>query len=253
MQQNIKDMKEVAEKEKRNIIDLCKTCEFNIDEKYEFVPEGKMFSLFSNLLYYGVAFPILKILMKIIYDLKIEGKENIKKAKNGAISVSNHVLFLDCAMVGLAYGKRKIYYTTQEKNFTIPFVRKLIKFLRAIPIPEKLENKKEFIKEIDKLLQNGAIVHFYPEGSLLTYHTKIRNFKNGAFDFAIRNKVDVIPMVYTFREPSGIRKMLKKKKDVTLTILEPIKYEENNVDKKEKINEINKKVHLEMNKIVKYK
>ena len=29
-------------------------------------------------------------------------------------------------------------------------------------------------------------------------------------------------MVFTFREPKGIRKLFKKKKDVTLKILEPI-------------------------------
>ena len=117
----------IYEEENTDIIHLWEPLEINIDEKYEYVPKDKLFLLFSNLLYYVVAFPILNILTKIIYNLKIEGKENIKSLKDGAVTISNHVLFLDCAMVGLACGLKKVYYTTREESFKIPFVRKLIK------------------------------------------------------------------------------------------------------------------------------
>ena len=110
---------------------------------------------------------------------KIEGKENIENIKGGAISVSNHVLFLDCAMIGLAYGKRKIYYTTQEGSF------------------------------------------------------KITN-------------VPIILIVCTFREPKGIRKILKKKKDVTLKILEPINPQTEKKNRKEESENLKEKVFLEM-------
>ena len=183
--------------ENENIIDLWQPLEFNIDKNYEYVPKDKLFLMASNLIYYVIAYPILKILMKIIYDFKIEGRENIKNVDSGAISVSNHVLFLDCAMVGLSYGRRKIYYTTQEESFKIPFVRKLIKLLS-----------------------------FYPEAALWPYCDRIRKFKNGAFDLAVRNNVPVITIVFTFREPTGIRRIFKFKKDVTLKILKPIKCEE---------------------------
>ena len=157
----------------------------------------------------------------MVYDLEIEGKENLRDIKESVITVSNHVLFLDCAMIGLAFRDKKIYYTTQEESFKIPFVRKLIKLLRAIPIPKSIENRKNFLKAINKLLEEN-IVHVYPEASLWPYCRKIRNFKNGAFDIAVRNQVPIIPCVFTFREPTGIRKMFKKKKDVTLKILKPI-------------------------------
>ena len=90
--------------ENDDIIHMYEPLELNIDENYQYIKEGKIFSFFSNLLYYGLAFPVLIILNKIIYDLKIEGKENIKNLKTGAISVSNHVLILDCTMIGLAFG-----------------------------------------------------------------------------------------------------------------------------------------------------
>ena len=237
---------ELLQDENEDIIHMYEPLELNINEKYQFINEGKIFSFFSNLLYYGVAFPVLTILNKIVYDLKIEGKENIKNLKTGAVSVSNHVLFLDCSMVGLAFGLKKIYFTTREGSFKIPFIRRLIKLLRAVPIPTKINNEVYFVKEINNALQNGKIIHFYPEKALWPYHEKIRNFKDGAFNFAIKNNVPVIPIVITFRNPKGIRKLFKKKKDVTMKILEPIMYTAENENKKDSIENLKEQVHKVM-------
>ena len=238
-----RENEELVQDENEDIIHLYEPLEFNIDENYQYIKKGKVFSFFSNLLYYGIAFPILTILNKIVYDLKIEGKENIKNLQTGAISVSNHVLILDCTMIGLSFGLKKVYFTTREGSFKIPFIRKLIKLLRAIPISSNISHKEEFIKELDKAIQEGKIIHFYPEQALWPYYEKIRNFKNGAFNFAIRNNVPVIPIVITFRAPKGIRKLFKRKKDVTVKILEPIKYTEEIENSREAIQKLKEKVH----------
>ena len=217
---------EVKLEENEPIDNFKRNLEFDIDQNYEYVPKGKLFSFFSNLLYYGIAFPVLKILTKIVYDLKIEGKENIRNLEHGAITVSNHILILDCAMIGIATRTKKIYYTTLEENFKIPFIRKLIKLLRAMPIPKSISNKKYFFNETENLLKTNNMIHFYPESTLIPYCDKIRDFKNGAFDLAVKTQVPVIPMVFTFREPKGIRKIFKNKQDVTLTILKPVECKE---------------------------
>lgn len=224
-------------------------CKFNINEDYEYVKTGKLFNLCSNILYYGIAMPILYILTKIVYDLKIEGKENIKNLQTGAVSVSNHVLVLDCTMVGLAMGSKKIYYTALEDSFRIPFVRHLIKLLRAIPIPKSNQNKPYFMESLDNALRKGKIIHFYPEASLWPYYDKIRNFKSGAFHFAIRNNLPIVPMVFTFRKPKGIRKIFKRKQDVTLTILEPIKSKRKMENIKEEIDALKNEVYNAMTEV----
>ena len=244
--ESIEELENLEQNENANIIDLWTPCEFKIDTDYEYVPkENSIFSICSDFIYYGIAYPILKILTKIIYDFKIEGQENIENLEDGAISVSNHVLFLDCAMIGLAFKDKKIYYTTQEESFKIPFVRKLIKLLRAIPIPKSIENRKYFIKAIGNLLKEKNIVHVYPEASLWPYCQKIRNFKNGAFDMAVRNQVPVVPCVFTFREPTGIRKIFKRKKDVTLKILKPV-YSDSDKYIRQQVDELKEKVAFEM-------
>ena len=248
--ESIEELENLEQNENANIIDLWTPCEFNIDEIYEYVPkEDSIFSICSDFIYYGIAYPILKVITKIIYDFKIEGKENIENLEDGAISVSNHVLFLDCAMIGLAFKDKKIYYTTQEESFKIPFVRKLIKLLRAIPIPKSIENRKYFLEAISNLLKEKNIVHVYPEASLWPYCQKIRNFKNGAFDMAVRNQVPVVPCVFTFREPTGIRKIFKRKKDVTLKILKPI-YSNGDKYIRQQIEELKEKVAFEMKEAI---
>lgn len=209
-----------------------------------------LFSFFSNTIYYLIAFPILKIVTKLVYDLKIEGMENIRNIEGAAISVSNHVLVLDCAMVGLSYGAKDIYYTAQQESFEIPFVKHLIRLLRAIPIPKRVQDKKKFIEVINEALRGENYVHFYPEAMLVPYDTNIRPFKSGAFDFAVKNGVPVIPMVFCFREPVGFRKIFKRKKDVTLVILEPITCVDNEKDIRQRVETLKQETYERMNEVL---
>ena len=213
------------------------------------IHHSSLFSFFSNTLYYLIAFPILKIVTKVVYDLKIEGMENIRNAAEPVISVTNHVLVLDCAMVGLAYGAKEVYYTTQQESFEIPFVRHLINLLHAIPIPKKIKDKKEFIKVVNEILQDKN-VHFYPEAVLMPYDENIRPFKSGAFDFAVKNEVPIVPMVFCFREPRGIRKIFKRKKDVTLVVLEPIICKNKDGNMKERIEKLKQETYEKMNEVL---
>lgn len=214
------------------------------------IHHSSLFSFFSNTLYYLIAFPILKIVTKVVYDLKIEGIENIRNIDEPAISVSNHVLILDCAMVGLAYGAKDVYYTTQQESFEIPFIRHLINLLHAIPIPKKIQDKKKFIEVINEIIQGKNYVHFYPEAVLVPYDENIRPFKNGAFDFAVKNGVPIVPMVFCFREPRGVRRIFKRKKDVTLVVLEPITCMNNSEDIKQKVENLKQETYEKMNEIL---
>ena len=226
MKDDFENNEEAMEEPTENVMEVWHPLKFDVNEKYKYVPTNTFFRIISWIVYYIIAVPILSIILKLVYDFKIEGKENIKNLQGGAITVSNHVLVLDCAMVGLAIcGKKKIFYTTQSESFQIPFVRKLIKLLKAIPIPKGVKNKERMVKEISNLLKDNKFVHFYPEAILYPYCNKIRHFKNGAFDLAIKNDVPVVTIVIKFRQPKGIRKILKRKKDATLKILEPIYFE----------------------------
>ena len=76
-QENIEDVArfEDVQDENEDIIKLWEPLDVDIDEKYEFVPKGLIFSLLSNFVYYIIAYPILKLVTKIVYDLEIEEKK----------------------------------------------------------------------------------------------------------------------------------------------------------------------------------
>lgn len=58
--------------------------------------------------------------------------------------------------------QRKLY-TSLESNFKIPIVRRIIKLLNTVPIPNDIKYTKNFMNSIDELLQNNKTIHFYPK------------------------------------------------------------------------------------------
>jgi len=246
--QNIKEMDEELDysnlEEDSHILHLWEPLEFEIKENYKYVHNGIIFNLFSNLLYI-IAYPILILFNKICFGFKVEGIENYRKVKTGKITVSNHVHFMDCTMVGVTTLPQKTFFTSLASNFKIPIVKTLITLFNTIPIPTEISNKRDFVEIINSLLKKGKSIHFYPEGSLWPYYNKLRHFKNGAFEFAVKNQVPIIPCIFKFEKPTGIRKYIKKKPCIRMIYLEPI-YPNNSLMPKEAVLELNRRTYQKM-------
>lgn len=234
--------------EDSHLLHLWEPCKFEINDNFKFVNDNFLFNLCSNLLYL-IAYPILIIINKFFFGFKTKGKENLMKVDGGKITVSNHVHPMDCTMIAISNIPSKTFFTSLETNFKIPVIRKIIKLLNAIPIPKDIQYTKKFMNSIDDLLNSGKTIHFYPEGSLWPYCNKIRHFKNGAFDFAVRNNVPIVPMVFKFTKEKHIFTLLKSKPSISLEILEPI-YPNIFINKKEAIIDLKKKVYNSMNNIL---
>ena len=244
--ENINKEEEKNLPEDSHILHFWQPCKFEIDENFNFVNDNFLFNTFSNLLYM-IAYPILIFITKFFYGFKIEGRENLEGITSGKVTVSNHVHPLDCTMVGLANAPQKTFYTSLETNFKIPVVRRIIKLLNAVPIPKNIKYTKAFMDSIDELLRNNKTVHFYPEGSLWPHYEKIRHFKNGAFDFAVRNNVPVVPMVIKFNRPKKISNIVKTKTTITLVIKKPI-YPSTTLNRKDAVLDLKSRAYNVMNK-----
>lgn len=230
--------------EDSHVLHFWEPCKFEITEDYKFVHDNFLFNTCSNLLYL-IAFPILVFINKFFLGFSIEGKENLENIDTGKITISNHVHPMDCTMVGLGNFPNKTFFTSLETNFKIPVVRKIIKLLNAIPIPKNIKYTKNFMDSIDTLLKNNKTVHFYPEGSLWPYHDKIRHFKNGAFDFAVRNNVPIVPMLFKFTKSKALSNLIKTKPSIKLVILEPI-YPNKLLNRKESIEDLKNRAYNKM-------
>ncbi len=244
--ENIEEIEENLAKEDEHIINMWTPLDLEIDGDYEYVNDGILFKLFSTILYV-IALPIVYIYNKIMYNFKIYGRENLMIKNTGKITVSNHVHPMDCTMNAIANAPKNLYFISIKSNFEIPIIGHIIKLLHAMPIPEKVSEKAKFFNTIRELLNNKKSVHFYPEASLWPYYKKLRKFKNGAFKIAVENNVPVVPMVYKFVKPYGIRKLIKKRPFIELHILKPV-YPDVNLPKKESIEELKNTVYYNMKK-----
>ena len=101
------------------------------------------------------------------------------------------------------------------------------------------------MNSIDELLKNNKTIHFYPEGSLWPYHDKIRHFKNGAFDFSVRNNVPVVPMMFKFNKSRKINNLIRTRPTITLVIQKPI-YPNKLLAKKDAIMDLKERVYNSM-------
>ena len=242
--ENINKNEDTEILEDSHVLHFWQPCKFEITDDFDYVNNNFLFNIFSNMLYL-VAYPLLIIINKFFFGFKIEGKENLEGIESGKVTVSNHVLPMDCTMIGLANAPKKTFFTSLESNFKIPIVRKIIKLLNAIPIPQNIQYTRDFMNSIDNLLKNNKTIHFYPEGSLWPYHDKIRHFKNGAFDFSVRNNVPVVPMVFKFNKSKKISNLIRTRSTITLVIQEPI-YPNKLLAKKDAIIDLKERVYNSM-------
>ena len=242
--ENVNKEEENEIPEDSHVLHFWQPCKFEITDDFDYVNDNFLFNTFSNLLYI-IAYTLLSIINKFFFGFKIEGKENLENIDTGKVTVSNHVHPMDCTMIGLANVPQKTFFTSLETNFKIPVVRRIIKLLNAIPIPQNIQYTRDFMDSIDELLKNKKTIHFYPEGSLWPYHNKIRHFKNGAFDFAVRNNVPVVPMVFKFNKGKKINNLIKTRTTITLVVQKPI-YPNKLLEKKESILDLKERVYKSM-------
>lgn len=205
-----------------HVIHLWEPLNFSVTSGYDYLRRGKFKSAFYRFLR-GVIRVVFTPICRIMFGFRIEGKENLEKIKNtGAVSVMNHINFIDCVLVALAMPKRRIYFVTLESNFRIPLACSIIRALGAVPLSGNSKTLRELMDAMDSALKDGNVVHMYPEGVLFPYCNGLRKFKTGAFHMAVRSGKPVLPMVLIQREPTGIRKLFKKKPCLTLRMLPPV-------------------------------
>ena len=203
-----------------------------------------IYKILSSLLYL-IAYPILFLITKFWLGLEIKGRENLSKVGDEYITVANHINMIDCAMIVLAIFPRVPYFLTLQSNLEIPFIKYIVMLFRGIPIPRNKSGKEKMVNTIDGLLKNGEVVGIYPEGKLIPYYDGIREFKNGAFAFAVKNQVPILPIRFTYREVTDVRRLIRKKPFITLTILEP-EYPKEKICK-ENVIELKDRVFRKMN------
>ena len=200
-----------------------KLINITVDKNYNYRLTNPILVVLSVLLH-ALVLLVMPPLLFFKHGFIIKGRRNLKTLKkSGAVSIANHVLPLDGVMVASAVFPKRTIFHSLEDNFGLPVVRHLLKMLGAIPIPKSITARANYIKATNEFLQEGKFVQIYPEASMWPKYEGIRNFKTGAFHFAVKAGVPIVPINLHFRKPHGILKYLWLKDSlVTAHIGKPI-------------------------------
>lgn len=137
------------------------------------------------------------------------------------ITTSNHVGYLDAVLTRRAHGMRRLHIVVAPHNCKNNFGGALLRAMAVVPLPVSHRGMKPFGEMLEYLRDKGAGIHFYAEKSMWIRYRKPRPYQDGAFFYADKLGVPIVPMLYCFKEPKGLRKLLGLSK-ATVRVADPV-------------------------------
>ena len=160
---------------------------------------------------------------------EMRGIENFQNLNTGAIITCNHFNAFDSFAMQLAYDaanqpNRTFYRVIREGNYTsFPgFFGYLMRNCNTLPLSSNLATMKKFMQGVDRLLKEGHYILVYPEQSMWWNYRKPKPLKNGAYSFAVRNNVPVLPCFITMKDSDIMGEDGFYVQEYTIHIGEPI-------------------------------
>ena len=130
----------------------------------------------------------------------VEGKKNLKALKKqGAISVCNHFNYIDTLLVRTAVGHFKSFHTMAPWNNKKGLGGHIIRHGGMWPFSKDREATRALYAEMERQLKKGSVINFYAEQAMWTNYQKPRPMKDGAFHYALKFGVPVLPVFCTFK------------------------------------------------------
>ena len=141
---------------------------------------------------------------------EVVGLENAK-IDGGAIITCNHFNLRDVYVVyrtmkPVLKKKQRVWKIIKESNYTNfkgP-VRLMMRHANTLPLSSNMQTMKELLKSIKTLLARGEKIMIYPEQAMWWNYRKPRPLKPGAFKFAAKNNVPIIPVFITMQDSEFI-------------------------------------------------
>lgn len=157
----------------------------------------------------------------------VEGIENLKHLQTGAIITSNHFNPFDSIPIHLVAKKhlrgKKLFTIIKEGNYTFPgLYGRFMRYCYTLPLASDFDVMREMMDSVDYWLKKGNYILIYPEQSMWWNYRKPKPLREGAFRFAAKSNVPVIPTFITMRDTDKLDKEGYKIQAYTLHICPPI-------------------------------
>ena len=166
------------------------------DEHFDYT--GKDRRIGTCLLRFGMAV-LAPLVLKVAYGCKVVGKENSesprKKAARCAFPTTSRILIpSSCGRRwGISAPSTRWARKTTRRGSGARFIRRG----GMLPLSYNLAAMRNFNREVDRLLKAGKIVNFYCGARpMWVNYQKPRPMKEGAFYYAVRSDVPVLPVFF---------------------------------------------------------
>jgi 1-acyl-sn-glycerol-3-phosphate acyltransferase len=173
-------------------------------------------------IFYWTATYVLRFVLMVVGRWKVNGREHLPR-EGGVILVSNHLSNADPPILGAAVARRRVRFMAKQELFKYPFGI-VPRLYGAFPV-KRFEADLGALMNAERLLKRGEILGMFPEGTR-TRTGVIGKPHPGTALIAIRSGVPVVCCSLSGTE--ALRKPLNllKKPRITVTLSEPITFEQ---------------------------
>lgn len=135
---------------------------------------------------------ILWVLYKIVFRVKVIGKENVPKDEP-FILCGNHVEFIKVPIIELfTTGRKKVYFMAKIELLNNPFLRWFAYLFNVIPVKRGKQDMYAMKQSLQALSQGDAL-GIFPEGTTNGIAKKVK-VKTGTAYMALRTGTKVLPV-----------------------------------------------------------
>lgn len=217
-----------------------------VDENYRYLHKGFIKGTKDVLVRIFIEKPFRFWWSHFFAHQKTIGREKLKGIKH-AVVVSNHCNIFDCGANITAFKGHKLYPVAASFNNFTGLLGDIMRAGRMLPLGENTAAMKNFNKAIKDVLTEKGYILFYPEQAMWWYYKKPRPFMNGAFHYAVKHKVPIIPSFITFKDRKKVDKDGYHYQKFFVHILDPI-YPDPNLNNKDNLERLKEKAYEAMTK-----
>lgn len=170
---------------------------------------------------------VLQPIIRKDLQMTVVGEENLAGIRGGAIITSNHFsIYENLAVKEVADrvpGKHRFYRVIKGLNYFQPgWIGFLMKNCDTLPLSKNLKTLRLFEAALEKLLADDALVLVYPEQAMWWNYRKPRPPKAGAYHYAAKFNVPIIPVFVTMEDTDALDEHNFPKQKYTIHIMPPM-------------------------------
>lgn len=206
---------------------------YPVDENFRYVEKNPFRMFWTKIKNDFIISPFTKKQNKKVFKTIVLGQENLKGI-GASIVTSNHYNIFDCLAIRYALKDGNLKYCVAEYNNRKGFLGNMMRAGGILPLSSKFSVQKKFNGAIEYYLRKGKKIVFYPEQAMWQMYEKPRPFRDGAFYYAVKHNVPILPLFTTFNRTGELDSDGVEKKSIVLHIMPPI-YPKPELSQKENI------------------